>query len=60
MAKYLMKVIVISDDVYSDLYGKLGFNNVPYQTMLKKPSIMKDYYTGDIILASISDWLNNK
>lgn len=58
--KYGNDVIVISDDVYSDLYGKLGFNNVPYQTMLKKPSIMKDYYTGDIILASISDWLNNK
>ena len=53
-------VIVVAEDVYDDLYGKLGTNNQPYQKMLRKPHWNDDYYTGDIILTLIDDWLINK
>lgn len=52
-------VIVVSNDVYDELYGKLGANNIPYQKMLKKTHYFDDYYTGDITLVSILEWLNS-
>ena len=50
-------VIVVSKDVYNDLEGKLGANNEPYQEMLRKSRYLEEYYTGDIILISMLNWL---
>lgn len=50
-------VINVSSSVYDDLDGQLGYQGVPYQSMLSKPQ-GKDYYTGDIILHSIDEWLD--
>lgn len=52
-------VIVVSDEVYTDLSGYNGYNNIPYQEMLHKPS-GSDYYTGDIILVNIESWINSQ
>ena len=53
------EVIVVSDDVYEDLYGELGANDKPYQEMLRKPHYYDDYYTGEITLVSILSWLES-
>lgn len=50
-------IINISKDVYDDLNGKLGYNNVPYQDMMLCPS--GDYYTGNVIARYIEEWLND-
>lgn len=49
-------VINVSEVVYNELYGYLGYNNVPYQDMLHRP-YGKDFYTGDIILHSMDEWV---
>ena len=53
-------IIVVSDAVYEDLEGKLGTHNIPYQEMLNKKSCFDDYYSGNIILTYISEWLDIK
>lgn len=50
-------VINVSTEVYTDLAGILGYQNKPYQEMLNKP-YDKNYYTGNIILHSIEEWLD--
>lgn len=51
-------LINISEEVYDDLEGKLGYNNVPYQDMMKRPE-GESYYTGDVIARYIEEWLEN-
>ena len=51
-------VIVVSEGVYNDLYGKLGENNVPYQEMLTKVNFYNDFYSGNIVLTTIQNWLD--
>ena len=51
-------IINISKEVYDDLEGKLGYMNVPYQSMMRRP-FGKNYYTGYVILHSIQEWINN-
>ena len=51
-------LINISEEVYNDLAGKLGYNNVPYQDMMCRP-FGENYYTGDVIQHSIKEWLEN-
>ena len=51
-------LINISEEVYDDLEGKLGYNNVPYQDMMHRP-FGENYYTGNVILRSIEEWLEN-
>ena len=53
------ELINVSQEVYDDLQGKLGYNYVPYQNMLHKP-YGKDFYTGNIILRSIEEWLEKQ
>ena len=50
-------VMNVSAEVYTDLAGMLGYQNKPYQEMLNKP-YDKNYYTGNIILHSIEEWLD--
>lgn len=50
------KLINILQEVYDDLKGKTGTDNVPYQEMFCKPD-GKEYYTGNVILTLMSDWL---
>ena len=51
-------LINISREVYDGLEGKLGYNNIPYQDMKRRP-LGENYYTGSVILHSIEEWLNN-
>lgn len=50
--------INISEEVYDDLEGKLGYNNVPYQNMMHRPK-GESYYTGNVISHYIEEWLEN-
>ena len=49
-------IINISEEVYDDLKGKCGYNNVPYQDMMQSPR-GESYYTGDVIAHYIAEWL---
>lgn len=49
-------VINISEVVYNELRGYNGYNNVPYQDMFDRP-YGKDFYTGDVILQSMDEWV---
>lgn len=51
-------IINISEEVYDDLEGKRGYNNVPYQDMMHCPE-GESYYTGNVIAYYIEEWLNN-
>ena len=51
-------LINISEEVYDDLEGKLGYNSVPYQNMMRRPFGEK-YYTGYVIARYIEEWLEN-
>lgn len=53
------EVIVVSNEVYDDLYGKCGTYGIPYQKMLRKPHLSDDFYTGNIILTVIDNWLKD-
>lgn len=49
-------VINISEVIYNELWGYNGYNNVPYQDMFERP-YGKDFYTGDVILHSMDEWV---
>ena len=51
-------IINISAEVYDELEGKLGYNNVPYQEMLSRP-FGENYYTGNVIAHYIEEWLES-
>ena len=51
-------IINISEEVYDDLEGKRGYNNVPYQDMMFCPD-GESYYTGNVISWNIEEWINN-
>lgn len=51
-------IINISEEVYDDLEGKIGYNSVPYQSMMQRPD-GENYYTGNVIQRSIEEWLEN-
>lgn len=53
------EVIVVSNELYDDLYGKCGTYGIPYQEMLRKPHLSDDFYTGNIILTVIDNWLKD-
>ena len=36
----------------------IGYNSVPYQSMMQRPD-GENYYTGNVILRSIEEWLEN-
>ena len=52
-------VINVSQEVYDDLNGKLGYNNVPYQNMLR-PTYGNEFYTGYVIRHDIDEWLEEQ
>lgn len=52
-------IMNISQEVYNDLEGKLGYQNKPYQGMFKK-SYGNDYYTGNVILHTMDEWIKEK
>lgn len=51
------RTINISQEVYDDLEGFLGHNDVPYQDMFMRPW-GKSHYTGDVIRVTMEEWLN--
>lgn len=51
-------IINISEEVYDDLEGKRGYNNVQYQDMMHCPE-GESYYTGYVIAHYIHEWLND-
>ena len=52
------EVMNISEEVYNDLEGKLGYQNKPYQGMFRK-SYGNDYFTGNVILHSMDEWVKD-
>ena len=47
-------IINISEEVYDDLEGKIGYNSVPYQSMMQRLD-GENYYTGNVIQRSIEE-----